>query len=371
MARITCAISGIRFSTSHLESLSIPATAGYYHPVFALTYSQLHSLYTDHCKGKLTPPDSYLLFLAFLNSSDKIDWQHPVTLNPNDSSTKQLIQNNIAQLISVLERTGLIAHPSFKQPNFRVSAEGSYLVQIPNWIEAWQDNIANFQQGRIDSKLRDDLQAVENRLSKLILSGDKPERFSHVIAQWANQAAEFPAAKAELYERTIRSCFNITKMFNTPLPLLKEIKDYCECNIDVGSIHFHTLSNVLKEGIKRHVDYLGGSSLALGYTLLESPVSQQVTLAARQVEDKNNKQLLEIAATASTSPPVESDYTTSVEFLRAKLAYRVAKTISKAPPVAAPIDIATPETKREELLDSLLAPTSCLPADNSNDIEGL
>ena len=41
----------------------------------------------------------------------------------------------------------------------------------------------------------------------------------------------------------------MTKMFNTPLVLLKEIKDYCECNIEAGSIHFHTLIQVLQEGI--------------------------------------------------------------------------------------------------------------------------
>jgi len=45
MARIICAISGVTFTTSFFEepTLAIPHTAGYFHPIFAASYSQLHS----------------------------------------------------------------------------------------------------------------------------------------------------------------------------------------------------------------------------------------------------------------------------------------------------------------------------------------
>lgn len=326
MARITCAISGIRFNTSFLDDLSIPHTAGYFHPVFALTYSSLHHLYTKHTRGELSPNDSYLLFLAFLHSSDQIKWIVPASLNPNTPATRSLIENNLAQLIRVLEKTGIISHPSFKQPSFRVTAEGSFLEQVPNWIRAWGDNIEDFYTGRASIREQEDLQVMENKLSKLILSGESPEKFAHVIASWASKAAEFPPLRKDEWEKTIRSCFNITKMFNTPLSLLKEIKNYCECNIEIGSIHFHTLSHVLKEGISRHVDYLGGSSLALGYTLLETPLSG--TEREKQ-EAKNDAELLALVANAPETYPQQEDYPTSLEFLRAKLAYRVAVNMRK------------------------------------------
>lgn len=321
MARITCAISGIRFNCSYLEGITIPHTEGYFHPIFALPYTQLHHLYSKHCKGELTSNDSYLLFMAFIHSSGKVEWVHPSTCNPNDANTKKLIENNLAQLIQVLEHTGIIRHPSFKQPSFRVTYENADLRQISNWIKEWADNIEVFRSGKADMRQQEDLQKVENRLSYLILSGEKPERFSHVIASWANQAAEFPEDKAELYMKTIRSCFNINKMFNTPLSLLKEIKEYCESNIEVGSIHFHTLSHVIKEGISRHVDYLGGSSLALGYTLLPS-----LSEKGKEAELKNAAEIATLASKAPATAPQEKDYSTSLEFLRAKLAYRVAST---------------------------------------------
>jgi hypothetical protein len=321
MANFTCAISGLRFKTSGLESVSVSSGAGYFHPVFALQTKQLYSLYSKHCRGQLTNADSYLLFLAFLHSSSKIEWQSPATLDPAAPKTISLIENNLSQLLSVLEQTDAIAHPSFKQPSFIVTYENCQMHQIPYWIEAWEENIDDFKQGRADLRELQDLQEVENKLSNLILSGEKPEHYAHIIASWSAKAADFPPHKSERWQKTIRSCFNINKMFNTPLSELKEIKDYCECNIEAGSIHFHSLMNVLKEGIGRNLDYLGGSSLALGYTLLST---ESISLDQKKAELKNAAEVAALAAKAPTNKPVRVDYASSLDFLRAELAYRVA-----------------------------------------------
>jgi len=341
--RITCAISGIKFDTAYLEGINLPHKEGYFHPVFAVPYRTLHHLYIQHCKGELTSNDSYLLFCAFLHSSGKIEWKHPATLKPTEPSTRKLIENNIAQLIRVLEKTAIIKHPSFRQPSFKVTLDTSSLEQIPNWISAWEQNIEFFQKGLQDIRVAQSLQEVENKLSYHIISGAEPAKYSHIIAKWASQAAGFPLDKDENWQKIIRSCFNITKMFNTPLPLLKEIKDYCECNIEAGSIHFHALSEVLKEGIARHVDYLGGSALATGYILLptltdsnNSPSTSSTSstssshialLPSVEQEKKSAEELLTIVSNAPTAPPIVTDYPDTLSFLKAKLAFRVAKNI--------------------------------------------
>lgn len=322
MARITCAISGIRFQCSFLESVNIQHTEGYFHPVFALPQKKLFQLYSAHTKGELTSTDSYLLFLAFLHSTGKVKWEHPAICNPTEQRTKQLVQNNLAQLIRVIEKTAVIKHPSFIQPSFKLTLDTAHLDQIPNWIKAWNANIESFNSSRADAKARASLVEVENKLSYLILSGEKPSNFTHVIANWASEAAGFPPHKEELWKQTIRSCFNMTKMFNTDLSLLKEIKEYCECNIEAGSIHFHTLYTVLREGISRHHDYLGGSFLARGYELLPS-------LTDRKKDDEAQAELLVIASNAPTTQPVESDYPTTLDFIKAKVAFRIAQNIAK------------------------------------------
>lgn len=331
MAKITCAISGITFSVDQFStgkgvSLHIAHTEGYFHPIFAADHRDLHSLYSAHCLGKLTPTDSYLLFLAFLHSSGKIVWKHPATLDPARPTTRRMIECNIRQLLAVIAKTEAILHPHFSQPEFKVSHTNSDLSQISSYIAAWEDNIEYFNTYRADLREKDELQKVENYLSTLILSGEDTAKHAHVVADWAAIAADFPAHKREEYKRVIRTCFNITKMFNTPIALLKEIKEYCECNIEAGSIHFHTLSKVLKKGISCHIDYLGGSSLALGYTILPTIASSEdlESIVANEIAIKK------VIAKAPSKIPVATDYPNKLEFLRAKLAYRVSASAAVA-----------------------------------------
>ncbi len=324
MAKIHCAISGITFSCDH-GSLVIRSEEGYFHPIFALPYKKLYGLYSKHCSGQLPPTDSYLLFLAFLHSTEQVAWNSPATCNPNDSATISLIENNIHQLIRVVELTNCIVHPSFSQPSFSVNPETSSLAQIPNWIAAWEDNVADFRYGRKAKIDYESLQKAENRLSHCIKSGMEPKYYAGMVASWASKAAEFPPANNEAWCKLIRSCFNSSKMFATPISEIREVKEFCEENIEAGSIHFHALMSTLREGISRHTDFLGlGTSNSLGYMLLPSEST------------KNQTEVEAILAKATDSPPVRTDYTSQLDYIKAKLRYRVATLEAKKKPDTPP-----------------------------------
>jgi len=311
MARIHCAISGLVFNVDSVP-IVLQANAGYYHPIFALEYKQLYTLYSKHIQGHLTPTDSYLLFLAFLHSTEQVDWKHPASCNPRDKGTVQLVENNIQQLIRVIEQTAIIFHPSFKQPSFAVSKDNALLKQVPNWIAAWEDNVIAFSEGYHTQRLQESLMKVENKLSYYIKSGLSPEQYCFAIANWAAKAADFPATEAEEWKRIIRASYNSSKMFSTPIATLREVKEFCEENIEAGSIHFHSLMSTLRAGVKKHKEHLGlGTPEALGYTLLPAnSTAGDVELAA-------------ILATSPKAPPERKDYTTRLGFLRAQLRYRV------------------------------------------------
>jgi len=309
MAKINCAISGLTLQVSHVP-LTIQTELGYYHPIFALPYKRLFGLYSKHCKGELTATDSYLLFLAFLNATDQVTWKAPCSLDPNDSKTVYLVENNLRQLITVLEMSSAIITPTFKQPSFTVHKDNSQLKQIHNWIAAWEDNIEAFRNNYREQKLQDTLTKLENKLSWYIKSGLSEKEYSFAVANWAEKAAVFPTEKAEYWKKIIRSCFNSERMFSTPLSDIKELKTFCEDNIEAGSIHFHTLTKILKEGITRHTDFLGLPSV--GYTLLPANST------------KVDEELEAIKATAPSTEPTRSQYDTEVEYIRARLKYNVA-----------------------------------------------
>jgi hypothetical protein len=323
MAKVTCAISGITYTTTYLDTLRVPHTEGMVHPIFAMPRSTLYTIYTQHCKGQLTATDSYLLFLAFFHSSGQVTWRYPSTLNPNDKHTQTVIENNFSSLLRVLEQSDLICHPSFEQPSFAVYHENSSLNHLPNWILTWEKNISYFYSYKSSQDDLDKLQKLENKLSYHILSGESPEKYAGVIANWACRAGEFPDNVAVLYKETIKNCFSKSKMFNTSLSLLKDIKEHIELNIEVGSIHFHTLYEVINEGITRHSDYLGSSDI--GYTLLPTLDSIKGENMQRGIAE-----LATVIASAPDKPPVAADYPSSLAFLKARLAYKVGQQAAKA-----------------------------------------
>ena len=320
MATVTCAISGVTFKSDYLSDLVLPHTAGYFHPIFAADHKQLHRLYSLHCAGKLSASDSYFLLLAFLHSTNSVIWNHPATLKPAENATSVLVENNLAQLLTVIAKSDAISHPRFAQPKVVINHNNANLIQLSGWIETWEDNIDSFYNRRASDREKEELAKLENSLTNLICSGEPTKAYAHIVANWAAIAGDFPRERREEWKRVIRSCFNVNKMFNTPLPLIKEIKDYCECNIEVGSVHFHELYKVLKQGINCHVDYLGGSSLALGYEILPE-LTDSDTIASLV---KNEEALELIRAKAPKTEPLAKDYPDSLSFLKAKLAYRAA-----------------------------------------------
>lgn len=314
--KTTCAISGITFETPYFSGLSVPAKTGYFHPIFAISHTQLYACYTAYCEDKLTIPESYLTLLAFLHSSECVSWNAPACLAPSSSSTASFVAINLHRLVSVLQKTDTIKHPSFKQPSFSVTYDNNNLRSLAGWLEAWEDNIDRFYSRTASIREQETLQAIENKLTLAITSGTEPAKYATILANWASMAAEFPPTKDELYKTIIRSSFNSAKMFSTSKEDIEELATYCQCNIEAGSVHFHELSKALERAKKANLDYLG---LGGGFTLLDSDTNLQ--------PEKNlslTASLTAISDLALTLDklPIESEYDSKVDYIRAKLAYR-------------------------------------------------
>ena len=320
MTTITCAISGIKFTAPYCTNLTIPHTAGYYHPIFAASHTQLDKLYRQHVKQELTANDSYLLFLAIAHSTGLIDWQSPITSDPTDPITIRLISNKISKLISVIAKSASIKHPTFEQPTCRVNPTLCSIQRVADWIDVWQENITDFLAYRQDAAAYERLARVTNVLTLAIKSTQSLPNYTELVANWAAIAGDFPAELKQQYKEVIVSCFDSTKMFNTPISLIKEVKDYCECNIEVGSIHFHELSKALNKAVSSHIDYLGMTYKLSDYALL----SDRDTATNSASTLKTDSELAVITDHAPTSEPRECDYPSKLAYLKAKMAYRVA-----------------------------------------------
>lgn len=307
MANLLCPISGISYSCEH-----IPATIPHQpHPIFCISDNRLLGLYAKYVQGHLTATDSYLLFLAYLNSIDSLEWHTPCSLKPTSPTTQRIISCNLKQLIEVTQQSNAIQVPSFKQPGFVISAETSNLINIHIYIQAWQKNITAYHQGYVNERLEEKLKAVEDKLQYLLLSGEEQLSASK-LADWAELSAAFPKQVTEKYKLIIRSCYNSDKMFKLKVSEIQEVLEYCYANIMPGSIFIYALARTLKHGIELNQNYLG-------YTLMSgtSPTTQTET-----PELANELEIL--IAKAPDTEPTAGDYPARGEYIKAKLRYTIA-----------------------------------------------
>ena len=321
MARIICGTSGVPFTAEHIPMTLSSREMN--HPIFYLPQKRLLGLYSLYTKGRLSDIDSYLLFVALLNSTDNIVFTVPTCVT---TSTEKIIASNIRQLVTVIWETNAILHPTFKQPRFHVTGDTSNLDNIKMWILAWRKNIEDFKTGIDTRSHAKKILDVEKRLERLIFSptSTTDTQLCNAVANWACLSGEFPVAKMDNWKLIIRKCYNMQAMFSTPKKDLIELKEYCEENLEAGSIYYHNLMKVLRTGIANHNDFLGLGSLgsnesngSYGYTLLDNPEDTAV----------GEESMLKIISDAPATQPKQSDYKTKLEFLKAKMSYRAAQKV--------------------------------------------
>jgi len=314
MAQYTCPYSGFQLQASYVPlTLQGRALA---HPIFYASSKQLFKLYARFSKGELDTKSSYLLFLALLNQTDMVKWSEPCQYL--GAKTDKLVISYMHSLVTVLWETDVIEHPSFKQTGYIFSEDNNNLDLSggPDWIATWQANIEDFKDGYVTTIQREKLLKVEKQVERVILSNTDPRVVASSVARWAAIAGSFPKDKVDSWKRIIRKCYNHEAMFSTPRSELLALKEYCELNIEAGTIHFHKLMEVLTEGIARHDGFLGidiSSAVEATYEILPDDASKEETAMAALIH------------TAPKEKPRESEYPSKIAYLRAKMKWEAAQ----------------------------------------------
>lgn len=304
---ITCSYSGVEFSIPEFHCLqSIPAGT-HIHPVFSLDNKAIETLYTAYLNGQLSDTESYLLLIALLDRTTLMLYRHPI--QPGNHYP-QLTALYIERLYSISIRLQSIHHPEFAAPKVIISEENCDLINIKEWLIIWEKAYQDFRDGQVESAYRDSLQKKENALAKFIKSPQiPPEKYSHVLADWACLAANFPPEYTEYWKELIVSCYDFGKIIKAQQVHLEDLIEYCEENIDefsCGSIFSNALFNCLQEGLSSLNDFY-----SVGFTHMDSNQAEQETL-------------IKIIESAPSCEPERHNYPSSFAYLKARMAWNSA-----------------------------------------------
>lgn len=326
-----CAISGLSFTVEYfpgvLDSKSSPIT----HPVFNIPQKKLLGYLSKWASGDLNSTDSYLLFLALLNSSDLVEFRVPVKRVPE---TDSWVSQNMENLSKIVYKLTSVSNPGVSFPSYSVSPDTCTLSNIQYWIENWEESFSSYLSGYRNEEISRSLRSKEAVLERLIKNPHKPiSEYSSQLAIWAEKAGSFPTyntispfstlpvTMADYWKTIIQKVSKNDTIYQVPRIDLEDLIEHCEQNIPIGSgIYSHALFTLLRKALDKHKAFLGFGDQDLITT------SYQLISDSSSTEAANLKGLIDLAP---DHPPLRSEYPTDFAFFRAKMRYTAAQKAQK------------------------------------------
>lgn len=336
MAKILCSYSSVEFNCEHLP-ISI-SSREISHPLFHLSSKKLLSLSAQWALGKLSPTETYLLYLSLLHSTSLIEWRTPAIYTPK---TAGIIANNMEQLIHIIGKIDVLSQTTLTSlvlPHFVVSPDTADLSNSYYWIQVWNQNYTDWYEGVRSHANDQELLRRELSLQKLIKTPHRSiEDYPSILSNWARIAANFPTFSvnisgkkmelADYWESIIIKCAKADSIFKVPAADLNELIEHCEEElITDGSLHALALMKYLRKGKSMQQNYLGLGDIDLS---MKEGTAYRILSPETSAEDANIQNMID---TAPTSEPIRGNYPTILEYIKAKARWNVAKTYLNKPP---------------------------------------
>jgi hypothetical protein len=322
MARVLCAYSGVEFKVEHFPIYLDQREC--YHPIFCLSQRKLIALSPKWAAGELTNIDSYLLFLALLNSTELVEFRSPAFLTEH---TDSIVANNMTSLLRICSKINTVKHPELALPRFVLSVDTRDLSNVANWIEMWHSSYSEFADGYRTYSHSQRVLRREEALERLIKNPLKtPDSYAKTLADWAAIAGKFPTGTipydgqqvelADYWKMIIRKCARAESIFSIPEIDLRDLIDHCEEYIPAGDIYSFELFKLLRLGASRQASFLGlGDYIPSLYGKPNAPNNWVVLSEDTSVETANK---LAMVAAAPEVEPRQDMYPNKLSYLKAR-----------------------------------------------------
>lgn len=324
--RILCAKSGIEFNVQHFPG-SLYARE-YSHPIFSIPQKKLLPYASKYFAGELGSIDSYLLFLALLDSTEKLVWSSPAKYC--GELTDSVVSNHMETLFRTVGAINCIVNPTFHSNvcKLHITPDTGNLANIHLVLESWAASLEEFSKGYRSRSEDEKMIRRQAALEYLIKDPHrKIESYSHILAQWAEQAANFPRFKItlssgipiainEYWKSIISKCARGEAIFAIPRKDIEELIEHCEDNIVNGSIYSHALFSLLREG-KNAMECLLGfrtetKTSSSGFQIIPEDSAKDSELRAAMI------------ASAPSIEPNPLNFPSRIAYLRAKMKWEMA-----------------------------------------------
>lgn len=322
--KILCGISGIEFTCEHFPASLTSREIS--HPIFSIPQKKLLSYTGKWAAGELTPTDSYLMFLAILNSSELVEFRMPVF---RTHETDSIVAQNMESLVRTIIKLNTVTNPSVIFPRYAVTPDTKTLSNVKYWIENWASSYKDFIDGYRKESASARLISREAALERMIKNPHLPiSAYASKIADWAAVAGDFPhfnvtspfsklpVKLSDYWKDIIIRCTKEESVYAVPQADIEELLEHCETNISIGTIYSNALFTVLRKAVEKQRNFLGLGDMDL------SKGKYQFLTESDTVESANIKALID---SAPEEEPTASQYPTKFAYIKAKMRWQLAQ----------------------------------------------
>jgi hypothetical protein len=246
------------------------------------------------------------------------------------------------RLMVALSRMNSINAPGEVFAAVAINADSCNMENAKYWIQSWFDNYEDFKDNYSFAANVKKLSLRELALERMIKSSQHDvSYYARDLADWASLAGNFPRGTAlvdglqipiEDYWKNIIIAAAKKQFFSINNKDLQEVVEHCEENIDPGTIHHHKLLLVLREAKSYLAGFLGDIS-GLGVKKSNPLIWNFAPDAPAAPETEENAYAANLDAIVAAAPatlPLRSQYSTMMEYLKAKIRYDAAASILSA-----------------------------------------
>lgn len=329
-----CSISSIEFTVEHFPGSLYSREV--MHPVFYIPQKKLLSYLGKYSTpGAFTPVDSYLYFLALLNSTDLVHYRVPVY---RGERTASIIAQQMEPLVKCISRINSVQNPAFNFPQFIITPENRYLETIDIMIESCNNAYDEYKNGYVTAQDSQRLIRRELALERLIKNPHRNTRqFGLSISEWAADAGEFPNTPmfegrkmlgrtiSDYWKEIIQIACSGQNYFSINPTHLAELLEHCELNIPFGTIQSHALFKALRTVRDKHKNFLGFDEVDIS-----SKGGNYSFLGEKDgIENANIRAMIQAAP---SEEPIRSNYPNTIAYLKALSRWNLAKDSGAAGP---------------------------------------
>lgn len=315
--KVICSKTSIEFTASGFATL--PVTSGE-HPLFSAPFSTLLSLTESWRKRELSEGESRVLFVALLSSTGKVRWNTAATPPP------EVVEKYMDYMIYTTNWKNAVGE-RLSLPEFHITHSTREMKDVGTWLSVWNNKQKEEVSASYTLRVREDIAKAQERLKKLLIAGREGDSlFLRHLYKWFVVATGVPSGIRDYWEQLF--LLERPAIWGASVTDLDEMKEWVEDKLFSNGAATQSMDSYsmqcYRHVVKQWRDCKEGVLGALGegvspYTIISNSPTREVTNGVSGPETS------EIVSLSKIDEPLLSNFSSSVDFIRARARWKLAK----------------------------------------------